>query len=278
MNFTMKAGLASAALAVAACFAPVQAADLGGGYGHGSIKDGYAPAPVAMASPVGPCYFRADLGYSWSTKPGTEWVGNAAGQQVDAASLSDAGLIEGGLGCAMGSRGFRAEMMLGVRQQKSFKGDVQVVVTPPAGVPMVVDPLMQTTVRTQTLMFNAYHDLGKFNGFVPYLGAGIGFAHHQMGGVTIADSNTPNTIFGDEKLSFAWSIMAGVGYQISDRAILDIGYRFIDMGVARSTNYDSALAYDPRLEITERAHEFKVGLRYHFGSDCCSQTAYAPMK
>ena len=274
MKVTMKAGLASAALAVAACFAPVQAADLGGSYGHGSIKDGYAPAPVVMASPAGPCYFRVDTGYSWSAKPGAEWVGNAAGQHIDAASLSDNALFEGGIGCAMGSRGFRAEVMLGERLSKTFKGDVNVVTQ----TNQVIDPVMKSSLRTETLMFNAYHDLGKMGGFVPYVGAGLGFAYHRLGDVTIADPSTPNTIFGDTKLSFAWALMAGVGYQITDRAILDIGYRYIDLGLARSTNYDSALSYDPRLGVTERAHEFKVGIRYHFGTDCCAQTAYAPMK
>ena len=274
MKVTMKAGLASAALAVAACFAPVQAADLGGGYGHGSIKDGYAPAPVVMASPAGPCYFRADVGYSWSQKPGASYVGNVD-PTITGASLADGSLFEGGIGCAMGSRGLRAEMMLGTRANKAFKGHYTDF-TPP----VPVDPTLTTQVRTSTLMFNGYYDLGKVGGFVPYVGAGIGWAYHKMGDVTsdFASGCGGCAQYGDEKLSFAWALMAGVGYQISDRAILDVGYRYIDMGLARSTNSDSLLGWDPRLEITERAHEFKVGLRYHFGSDCCAQTAYAPMK
>ena len=32
-------------------------------------------------------------------------------------------------------------------------------------------------------MFNGYYDLGNINGMVPYVGAGIGFAHHRMGDV-----------------------------------------------------------------------------------------------
>ena len=276
MKFTMKAGLASAALAVAACLAPVSAADLGGYQRGGSIKDGYA-APAPAYSAAGPCYFRADTGYSWSQSPSAEWVGNAADPKVTNPSLSDGGFFEGGIGCAMGSRGFRAEMVLGARETKKFHGDVQVV--PPGGGPPI-DPLMQSSVKTYTMMFNAFHDLGKVGGFVPYVGAGAGWAYHKVGSITIADPSTPNTIFGDEKLSFAWSLMAGVGYQISDRAILDIGYRFIDLGLARGSNYDNTFgAYNPRLEIDDqRAHEFKIGLRYHFGTDCCAQTAYAPMK
>ena len=282
MNFTLKAGLASAALAVAACFAPVSAADLGGGYGYGgSIKDsGYAHAPVA--SPAGPCYFRADVGYSWSQNSGANYVGNVDPTITDT-SMGNGALYEGGIGCAVGSRGFRAEMMLGSRQNKTWSGNYTdfspAIVAANNGQP--VDPTLHTSIKTYTMMFNGYYDLGKVAGFVPYLGAGMGWAYHKMGDISSTQDTTCGGCrqFGDEKLSFAWAVMAGVGYQISDRAILDIGYRYIDMGLARSMNVDSLYGFNPRLEINDQsAHEFKIGLRYHFGTDCCTQTAYAPMK
>lgn len=275
MKVTLKAGLASAALAIAAC-TTATAADLGGR--NGSIKDGYVPAApsyAAPAGPVGPCYFRTDVGYSWSRDPEAKFVGNVD-PSVGGASLDNGALMEAGLGCSMGSRGFRAEMMLGAREERKFNGDVNVTVGA-----VTVDPPIQTTLKSYTMMFNAYHDFGKMGaGFVPYVGAGLGWAYHKMGNVTINDPLTPNIINGEDKLSFAWSLMAGVGYQISDRAILDIGYRYIDLGLARGSHGDNALAWNPRLEIDDqRAHEFKVGLRYHFGTDCCGQpVAYAPMK
>jgi opacity protein-like surface antigen len=189
-------------------------------------------------------------------------------------SMSNGGLAEGGIGCSSGSRGFRAEMMLGVREERQFSGHYTDF-TPPTP----VDPVMHTTLKTYTMMFNAYHDFGKFHGFVPYVGAGIGWAYHNMGDISFEKCGTC-VQFGDDKLSFAWSLMAGVGYQITDRAIIDFGYRYIDLGLARGSHVDSKLGWNPRLEIDDqRAHEFKVGLRYHFGSDCCSTpVAYAPMK
>lgn len=272
MNFTLKAGLASAALAVAACFGAAHAADLGYS-SRGSIKDGYAPvAPVYGAAPsaAGPCYFRADTGYSWSRDPDATWVGNFD-PNVYNATLGNGSFIEAGLGCSMGSRGLRAEMVLGTRQSRDFHGDVNVFA--------VGDPPMVTNVKSYTMMFNVYHDFGKFGGFVPYVGAGAGWAYHKMDDVKVADWAMPGTIYGEDKVSFAWSLMAGVGYQLTDRAILDVGYRYIDMGMARSSNADNLFAWNPRLEIDDqRAHEIKIGIRYHFGSDCCAQTAYAPMK
>ena len=76
-----------------------------------------------------------------------------------------------------------------------------------------------------------------------------------------------------------WSLllMAGVAYQISPRAILDVGYRYIDLGTVSSERNDTAGNVNPRVTMDDiAAHEVKVGLRYHFGSsDCC---AYQAMK
>ena len=61
--------------------------------------------------------------------------------------------------------------------------------------------------------------------------------------------------------------MAGAGFQISKRVVLDLGYRFIDLGKAESGRGDtSGFANNPPLQINDlTAHEFKVGLRFHFG-------------
>ena len=274
MKVMLKAGLASAVLAIAASFAPVSAADLGYGRG-GSIKDGYAPvAPAYAPSVAGPCYFRSDLGYSWSRAPHAEYVGNVD-PTILSPSLDNGGFMEAGIGCGSGSRGFRGEMVLGVRQEKKFHGHYTDF-TPP----IPVDPLLQTHIKSYTMMFNGFYDFGNRGGFVPYVGAGMGWAYHRMGDVT-SDMCNGCVQFGEDKLSFAWSLMAGVGYQLTERAILDVGYRYIDMGLARSGHGDNTFgAWNPRLEVDDmRAHEFKVGIRYHFGSsDCCAQAAYAPMK
>ncbi len=90
-----------------------------------------------------------------------------------------------------------------------------------------------------------------------------------------------NRIKGDNDLSFAWSLMAGVGYQISDRAILDVGYRYIDLGSISSQRSDSGGFVNPAVKLDDlTAHEVKVGLRYHFGggSDCCAQAQNQPLK
>ena len=313
MTFVIKAGIASAALTLAAGVAittPAAAADLG--YGRGSIKDGYvAPMPEVHRGAAGPCYVRADIGYSLSGDPDAKWPVNN-GTWVDAnadlivdanevtstfvsdavsgASIENTWLAEAGIGCGSGSRGFRAEAVLGYRGDRKFDGQpafydpgpaIGTDFNPAPYVPEVYDDPMHTSLRTYTMMLNVYKDLGSFGPLTPYVGAGIGAAYHMMKEIYFTDNpNLTNRIEGNNDLSFAWALMAGVGYQVSDRAILDFGYRYIDLGKATSGRVDNAGFVNPRVNIDDiTAHEFKVGLRYHFGqSDCCGAPAYAPMK
>jgi opacity protein-like surface antigen len=139
---------------------------------------------------------------------------------------------------------------------------------------------LQANLRTYTFMLHAYKDFGNFGGFIPYVGAGIGAAYHQLGDVSFTGNpNLVNRIRGDNDLAFAWSLMAGVGYQISDKAILDVGYRYIDLGRINSQRSDSAGFVNPQINFDDlTAHEVKVGLRYHFGGDCCAAPVHMPMK
>ncbi len=268
MNTTLKAGLfvaVSAAIGFAATTA--SAADL-----YGSIKDGYAPAYQAAPSTAGPCYARGDIGYSWSGDAKGTYVGNGTDPNVRGSEVESGMLTEVGLGCGSGSRGLRADVTFGFRPDRQFKGDVDIFI------PVVgpIDPPIKSTIDTYTLMFNAYYDLGSYRGFVPYVGAGVGVALHDMGYVTIDDPLSPNPQHGDTKVDLAWSLMAGVGYQLAPNAILDVGYRYISLGDAHSSQGDTLQFMNPKLVVSDMdAHEFKVGLRYHFGSasSCCNYTA-----
>ncbi len=317
MKVFEKAGIASAAFAVAAISATaVSAADLGG-YG-GSVKDGYVPLPQVSAGGAGPCYFRADVGYSWSRDPSASWpVANQGfdyadanadgfadgdanqdgiidageitttylGNAVSNANLENTWLGEVGAGCGSGSRGLRAEVMLGFRGDREFQGDPLIyqgsLIGTPTGVapPPVTDDPMHTSLRTYTLMLNLYKDLGSFGGFVPYVGAGIGAAYHQLDNISFTGNpNLTNQIHGNNDLAFAWSLMAGVGYQLSERAIVDVGYRYIDMGSITSQRSDTAFNVNPAVKFDDlTAHEIKVGLRYHLGGGT-QVVEHIPMK
>lgn len=253
------------------------AADLGG-Y-NGSVKDDYAP--VAVAAPVGNCYFRADVGYSGSADPKVTWpvtdatTGDFITDHVKNLNTDGSWFGEAGVGCGSGSSGFRGDVTFGYHGQRSYDGEPGP--WNPSGPPPANDPL-HTSVTSYTMMINGYKDLGNYRGFVPYLGVGVGFAYNTMDDVSFTQNPAlVNEIRGGSDLSLAWALMAGVAYQISPRAILDVGYRYIDLGTVSSERNDTAGNVNPRVTMDDiAAHEVKVGLRYHFGSsDCC---AYQAMK
>ncbi len=271
MNLTLKVSLVTAALAlVTGLGSPSNAADLGG-----SIKDGRGYYPPPMAS-VGPCYFRGDVGYSWTRNPDVKWTvtdpatGNFVTDDVTGVSMGNGWTGEAGIGCGSGSRGLRGELMLGYRGSREIEG-----IPGPWNPGPTVDPL-HTSLKSYTAMLNAYYDLGKWGNVVPYVGAGIGASYNMVDEVYFTGNPAlTNRIEGKNELSLAWSLMAGIGYQISDRAVLDIGYRYIDLGSASSGRVDNAGFVNPPVRIDDLgAHEIKVGLRWHFGSgSCCDHAA-----
>jgi opacity protein-like surface antigen len=265
---TSRFSLATAALATTACLsAPAFAADLYGG----SIKD----PPVVVVSSPGHCYIRGDLGYSWSRDPDVKWTvtdaatGTFVTDAVTGVNIGNTWLVEGGVGCGSGPRGVRGEFMIGYHGKRDIDGTPG----PWFGVPPAADPL-HTSVTTTTLMFNGYYDIARFDRITPYVGAGVGLAYNKTGSVSFTGNPAlVNVIEGDNRWSLAWSLMAGVGVQLTERTTLDIGYRYLDMGKAESGIIDSIGAVNPKVRIDDiAAHEFKVGLRFAFGGgeSCCA--------
>ncbi len=317
MKVTTRAGLASTILVgVIAAAVPVSAADFGGSVKDGYVPR--MPVVHGGGGP-GPCYFRADVGASISRDPDTTWPvyntlttiftetnGGAPvvtgenfeqrfiGDDVVGIDFGNTWLAEVGLGCGSGSRGFRGDVTFGFRGNRDFRGvprlfradtvtenfDVPTgIITRTPGTPQDFDDPLNTSIRSYTLMFNAYYDFGRWGPIVPYVGAGVGAAYHIVDDVYFTGNPfLVNQIEGDRDLAFAWSVMGGMAYQLSQRAIIDVGYRYIDMGKAKSGRVDSAGFVNPRVVFDDiAAHEIKVGLRYHFGSsgNCCT---YEPFK
>ncbi len=242
----VKIGLVFTAIALAPALSlPVSAAGM-----TGQLRDTYFPSIKGVTPEAGPCYLRADVGYSLSNSP------DAAG--IRQSTFDDSWLAEVGGGCGSVSRGLRADLLFGFRGDRDFSGVAQSGFGP-ANTPLT------TSLSSYTLMLNAYYDFGRIRGFVPYLGAGVGAAFHTVDDVSVAGGRAE----GGDSTAFAWALMAGLGYQVSDRALLDLGYRYIDMGSADSGGSATSAR---RIELDGiSAHEFKLGLRYHFGqsSRCC---------
>lgn len=267
MDAFLRRGLAIATVA-ATCMVTISGASAGGLLDRGmrgSTKD--APA-VHYRGSASRCYVRGDVGYSVAGDPSAGMdspnygVVGSGNEDMDGAWVGEIGA-----GCGSGSRGFRADFTLGYRGESDVTGAK-------LDIPGVHFPGTFTTqVSTLTAMANLYYDMGKFRNIVPYVGVGLGVAHHYMDDVSFAlNAGSPvNNLQGGEQTNFAWSLMAGAAYQISERAILDVGYRYIDMGDVKSKRGNMCTTCvtggsQDRLSVDDiTAHEFKIGLRIHFG-------------
>ena len=116
----------------------------------------------------------------------------------------------------------------------------------------------RTDVQRFDALVNGYVDLGTYAGFTPYVGAGAGIAGTIPQGSLEMNGNAVNTGVGNHTdYGFAWAAMAGVSYALAPHTLLDIGYRYLDLG--RTT-----VALYPSATITRNmsAQQVRVGLRY----------------
>ncbi|MGI9479694.1 MAG: outer membrane protein [Hyphomicrobiaceae bacterium] len=277
MKSFLKSGLAAATVAVT-CLGSVATVQAGGLYNPGgSMKD----VPQLRGS-VSRCYVRGDIAYSVSGSTTVELDSpNYPAVDTDSEDMDNAVMGEVGIGCGSGSRGFRGDLTFGYYSDRDIDG----IKTDRPGVHY--PGTFETKVSSLTAMANVYYDMGKFRGFVPYVGVGIGVARHRLGSVSFdlrnpdplgPPANPVNNLEGSTQTNFAWSLMAGAAYQISERAVLDFGYRYIDLGDVESRRGNMCITCvaggsQDRLTVDDiTAHEFKVGLRLHFGGR--SQPSY----
>lgn len=117
-------------------------------------------------------------------------------------------------------------------------------------------------------LVNAYYDIGTYGRFTPYVGAGIGFARNHVGSTNVSVSGTSvGSVNSHTDTSFAWQLSAGTAVDIAHNLKLDVGYRYLDMGDAK-TGDDLTVSGTPytgaTLKGNLRASEVMAGLRYSF--------------
>ena len=117
----------------------------------------------------------------------------------------------------------------------------------------------KTEISGQSFMLNGYYDLENPTIFKPYVGAGVGMAKmkYQNKYTDFADpTDTENNSFSKNK--FAYSLMAGVGAEITKNVTVDVGYRYTDYGSFSKTIDDEKVSFDTK------AHQILAGVRYSF--------------
>ncbi len=146
-----------------------------------------------------------------------------------------------------------------------------------------------TKIQSWTGLLNAYGDLGNWGGLTPYIGAGVGVTHLEAvaeekwmwnngtpygnsgpnnycpsgsdpltGGTYCYSKGYPgNTGPSQTRNNFSWAAMAGVSYDVLPRIKLDLGYRFLYMGVLGATN-----AQGQTVHRAVDSQEVRLGIRF----------------
>jgi opacity protein-like surface antigen len=129
------------------------------------------------------------------------------------------------------------------------------------------DPLAtirdEADLESTTYLVNGYVDLGNWSGITPYVGAGAGVASNRLTNVfretTVGNTFTRVDLPRYTAANFAWALMAGAAIDLGSGVKVDLGYRYMHLGDAR-TRLDGAQAGIRTKDID--AHEFRVGARY----------------
>jgi len=120
-------------------------------------------------------------------------------------------------------------------------------------------------------LVNAYIDLGTWWSITPYVGAGVGVAFN-----TIEHFRDTNVIAGGggwadtgRQTSLAWALHAGAAYRVTSNLALDLSYRYLNVGNARSgtlVNLDpTVFSGNPLAPVTFhniQSHDLMLGLRW----------------
>ena len=143
-------------------------------------------------------------------------------------------------------------------------------------------PLAAATGRVSALSFmvNGLIDLGPDDGPQVFAGGGAGYSHAQVNVFSSPDPSTDFAIDGADD-GFAWQLLAGIRYPLSDRVDIGLKYRYFNQGsvelpatytLARNISIESVgpravvggTAFTDVVTTRVRSHSAMLTLSYNF--------------
>ncbi|KRB21109.1 MULTISPECIES: outer membrane protein [Mesorhizobium] len=114
-------------------------------------------------------------------------------------------------------------------------------------------------------ILNGYVDLGTYVGITPYVGAGVGVVRSKRSvSASYTDEADPTNDFtlNDSKTqySLAYTLNAGLAYQVTKNVSVDLGYQYFSAPSAEYVTAESLTSFPVKKGISN--HQVKVGLRY----------------
>jgi opacity protein-like surface antigen len=139
------------------------------------------------------------------------------------------------------------------------------------------------------VLVNGYFDLGTWYGITPFVGAGVGWGHTKLDGWSTSTVNaytdksigaavSGGTIRDKSSDHLAWALHAGLGYDVSPNLKLELAYRYLNLGDARTGNIDCYCGETySGLKVKDlQSHDIKIGMRWMLGGPVAAPMPVEP--
>lgn len=126
----------------------------------------------------------------------------------------------------------------------------------------------QGYIKSWIFLGNAFIDLGTWNCFTPFVGAGIGTAYNQLANFVDMGIGTTGAGFGRNSAEWhlAWALYAGVAYNVTKNLKIDLNYRYLNYGsVTDTVDCIGGCIPDSYKFSKLSSHDIMLGLRW----TCC---------
>ncbi|HEU5016878.1 MAG TPA: outer membrane beta-barrel protein [Pseudolabrys sp.] len=237
--------------------------------GAAQAADYSPPPPPVIEQPPPPAfggwYLRGQVGVGLNAKPDIEYlpapanVGN--GFAFEHNDISDAVFVGGGVGYYFNNwlrfdataeyRTKSRVSALGIYDQQLGIGDAY-----------------QGYIDSWVFLANAYVDLGTWDCFTPFVGAGIGGAYNTLTDFVDTGFGTTGRGYGrnSSNWSLAWALYAGVAFDVTKNLKVDLSYRYLNYGSVTDTiDCVGGCNADSYKFSNLHSHDIMLGLRW----TCC---------
>ena len=129
---------------------------------------------------------------------------------------------------------------------------------------------------------NFYVDLGTWWCLTPFVGAGIGTSRNTIHDFRDLNIPTAGVAFAPDasKWNFAWALHAGVAYTVTPNVLIELAYRYVDLGNAQSGDLRTYTGVNNIVNPMEfhniTSHDVRIGVRWMLDVPPPSQ-GYAPL-
>ena len=143
-------------------------------------------------------------------------------------------------------------------------------------------------IQSTVALINAYVDVGTWHNITPFIGAGVGGAFNRVyglsdtgvGGVNGAGNGGFGFAREKDSADLAWAGYAGLAYTVNPNLKLELAYRYLNMGEAKSSPIGCVNQNGCPLEVQRyrlESNDIKLGMRWMFNDVAQVEPAvYAP--